>query len=128
MKIFTTFELADHSSKIQTLTFSMNDDFESQIEGLESSDTSLMAEDCAENNLVLKTAVKYWLGYGLYYPKIEAIDQDLLQAEFPKIILLHKNDPNLEFFTQFGHVVFDFEQYQQSVKELVYFATDVNYE
>ena len=128
MKIFTTFELADHSSKIQTLTFSMNDDFESQIAEFESSDTSLMAEECAENNLVLKTAVKYWLGYGLYYPNIEAIDQDLLQAKFPKIILLHQNDPNIEFFTQFGHVVFDFEQYQQSVMKLVYFATDVNYE
>lgn len=128
MKIFTTLELAENPSDIQTLTFSMDDDFESQIEGLESSDTSLMAEDCAENNLVLKTAVKYWLGYGLYYPKIEAIDQDLLQAKFPKIILLHKNDPNIEFFTQFGHVVFNFEQYQQSVMELVYFATDINYD
>lgn len=128
MKIFTTLELAENPSDIQTLTFSMNDDFESQIEELESSDTSLMAEDCAENNLVLKTAVKYWLGYGLYYPKIEAIDQDLLQAKFPKIILLHKNDPNIEFFTQFGYVVFNFDQYQQSVMELVYFATDINYD
>ncbi|MDM1762104.1 hypothetical protein [Acinetobacter sp. 251-1] len=128
MKIFTTLELAENPSNIQTLTFSMNDDFESQIEELESSDTSLMAEDCAENNSVLKTAVKYWLGYGLYYPNIEAIDQDLLQAKFPKIILLHQNDPNIEFFTQFGHVVFDFEQYQQSVMELVYFATDINYD
>lgn len=128
MKIFTTSECSEQSPKIQTLNLSIEDDLESQISALESSETSLMAEHYAENDVVLQTAVKHWLGYGLYYPKIEAINQDLLQAEFPKIILLNRDDPNIEFFSQFGLVVFDFEQYQQSIMELVYFASDAHHE
>ncbi len=123
MKIFNAVELSVEKSEIRQLDFHINEDFESYITTLESTDITLMAEQPSENNLVLETAVKHWLGYGLYYPKITELDQDLLRAHFPKIFLLKPNDPSVEEFSKFGQVVFDRNEYQHNVAQLVYFGS-----
>ncbi|KGT46525.1 hypothetical protein [Acinetobacter sp. HR7] len=81
----------------------------------------IMAEHENENHQVLQLAVQHWAGYGLYFPKLNQLDQKFLQAQFPKVFLLKTDDPNIAQFEQYGQVVFNSEEYQQEVKSLLYF-------
>ena len=80
----------------------------------------IMAETEHENSLVLSTAVEHWLGYGLIYPKLDQLDVSQLKQKYPKIILLDKNSTERDVFIQFGHVVFDWAEYQAETQKLVY--------
>ncbi|ALV71922.1 hypothetical protein N5I15_12420 [Acinetobacter johnsonii] len=76
---------------------------------------SILAEDISENNDVLSYAIECWIGYGLIYPKIENIKLDDLSKIIPKVFLLRNDDNNIKFFKNFGHVLFDFKEYEKEV-------------
>lgn len=111
------------SSRILELSMKISDDYKNEIKKLEQSvDISIMAEDTSENNIVLEEAVKNWAGYGLYYPDMTSIDQNYIAVQCPKIILLDPNSTLVEFFNQFGRVVFDEKEYKEAVSKLVYYV------
>ena len=127
MKIFNTIRLATGETEIQQFQVDQStDDIQMRIEHLQQAsdhdETVLMAEHATENNLVLDYAVKYWLGYGLYHPEFVQLDQKYLQARFPKIILLKPNHPDTKTFSNIGRVVFDFDEYQHQVEQLLYWV------
>ena len=127
MKIFNTIRLATGETEIQQFQVDQTtDNIQMQIEHLQQApdhdETVLMAEYAAENNLVLDYAIKYWLGYGLYHPEFAQLDQKNLQARFPKIILLKPNHPATETFAHVGRVVFDFDEYQHQVEQLLHWV------
>lgn len=120
MLIFNAFAVSNSKSQIRQFHVDSNDDYEAKIKILEPSDTALIAEYPAENNIVLNIAVKYWLGYGLYYPDIKEIDLSLLSSRIPKIILLTLNHPDTDVFSKFGQVVYDETEYRECVAQLVF--------
>ena len=127
MKIFYESRLLSNKSEISEISIDLNDDYQNKITELESStDISIMAENMSENNIVLEMAVKHWSGYGLYYPDITKLDQELLKIKCPKIILLKPNSTLTEIFTQFGRVIFDENEYSKSVSQLVYYLFDID--
>lgn len=105
----------------RSLQIQMADDDQHQI--LEFDPDVIMAETEHENNQVLALAVQHWLGYGLVYPKLHQLDISQLQQSYPKIILLDKNSPEHDVFAQYGQVVFDWDEYQVDVQNLVYHAS-----
>ena len=127
MKIFYESRLLSNKSEISEISIDLNDDYQNKITELGSStDISIMAENMSENNIVLEMAVKHWSGYGLYYPDITKLDQELLKIKCPKIILLKPNSALTEIFTQFGRVIFDENEYSKSVSQLVYYLFDID--
>ena len=96
----------------------MTDDCHDQVTAFDPD--VIMAETEHENSLVLSIAVQHWLGYGLVYPKLDQLDISQLQQRYPKIILLDENSPECDVFTQYGQVVFDWDEYQAEVQKLVY--------
>lgn len=102
----------------RSLQVQMTDDYQDQITAFDPD--VIMAETEHENSLVLSIAVEHWLGYGLIYPKLDQLDVSQLKQKYPKIILLDKNCLEPDVFTQFGHVVFDWDEYQVEVKKLIY--------
>lgn len=102
----------------RSLQIQMTDDCHDQV--TEFDPDVIMAETEHENSLVLSIAVQHWLGYGLVYPKLDQLDISQLQQRYPKIILLDENSPECDVFTQYGQVVFDWDEYQAEVQKLVY--------
>lgn len=124
MKIFNSIPLATGGTEIQQHQINLaTDDVQTLIQRLLQApnphETILMAEHPTENQFVLENAVRHWFGYGLYYPDLDQLDQNQLHADFPKIILLNPNDPMIETFTNMGHVVFDFDEYQYQIAQLL---------
>lgn len=106
-------KLGFRSSQIQVI-----DDCHYQVKAFDPD--VIMAETEYENSLVLSIAVQHWLGYGLVYPKLDQLGISQLQQRYPKIILLDENSPEREVFAQYGQVVFDWDEYQNEVQNLVY--------
>ena len=102
----------------RSLQIQMTDDCHDQVTAFDPD--VIMAETEHENSLVLSIAVQHWLGYGLVYPKLDQLDISQLQQRYPKIILLDENSPECDVFTQYGQVVFDWDEYQAEVQKLVY--------
>lgn len=123
MIIFTIKEQQTDLSEIIQLKINLQDDYEAQIKVLEPNETALMAESISENNLVLELAIRYWLSCGLYYPEYANLDPILLKKICPKIILLKKDDPSVDLFSQIGHVVFDEKEYIKETSQMVNFPT-----
>ena len=84
---------------------------------------SILAEDISENNDVLSYAIECWIGYGLIYPKIENIKLDDLSKIIPKVFLLRNDDNNIKFFKNFGHIVFNLNEYEKEVNHLIYYGS-----
>lgn len=119
-------KLFKHIDEYQEITITLEDDFKKIIQ--EFKPESIMAENQYENNTVLKEAFYNtdYVGYGLFYPDLEKINIDLLTKSIrsnPKIILLHSDNPNIEHIKKYGRVVFDFNEYQEEAKKLIYFAS-----
>ena len=123
MIIFTLKEHQTGVSENIQIKINSQDDYEAQINVLEPNETALMAEDISENNLVLELAIRYWLSCGLYYPEYVTLDPILLEKICPKIILLKKDDPSIDLFSQIGNVVFDEKEYIKETSQMVYFPT-----
>lgn len=123
MILFTLKEHQSGLSELIEIKINLEDDYEAQIAVLDCNDTVLIAESISENNLVLELAIRYWLSCGLYYPEYEKLDPILLEKICPKIILLKKDDPSVDLFSQTGHVVFDEKEYREEASQMVYFPT-----
>lgn len=104
----------------RSLQICMVDDDQNQISAFDPD--VIMAETKHENSQVLALAVQHWLGYGLFYPKLDQLDISQLQQSYPKIILLDENSPECDVFTQYGQVVFNWDEYQAETQKLVYHA------
>lgn len=105
----------------RSLQIQMTDDDQRQVTAFDPN--VIMAETEYENSQVLALAVQHWLGYGLVYPKLDQLDISQLQQRYPKIILLDENSSEHDAFTQYGQVVFDWDEYQAEVQKLVYHAS-----
>lgn len=102
----------------RSLQIQMTDDYQHQVTAFDPD--VIMAETEHENILVLSTAVEHWLAYGLIDPKLDQLDVSQLKQKYPKILLLDKNSTERDVFIQYGHVVFDWDEYQVEVKKLIY--------
>ena len=105
----------------RSLQIQMTDDCHDQVTAFDPD--VIMAETEHENSQVLALAVEHWLGYGLFYPKLDQLDISQLKQRYPKIILLDENSPERDVFTEYGQVVFNWDEYQTEVKKLVYHAS-----
>ena len=128
MKIFNLIQSVTATTEIQQLQINLHiDDLESLIQYLHQSsdhnEITLMAEHPAENQLVLDYATKYWFGCGLYHPDLNQLNQKQLYTYLPKIILLKPNDPHTDAFVHIGHVLFNEDEYQHQVKQLVHWVS-----
>jgi len=119
MQLLSAYDCAK-STKLgfRSLRIQMTDDYQHQITAFDPD--VIVAETEYENSLVLSIAVQHWLGYGLVYPKLDQLDISQLQQRYPKIILLDENSLEHDAFIQYGHVVFDWEEYQIEVQRLLY--------
>ena len=123
MILFTLKEHQSGPSEFIEMKINLKDDYEAQIAVLDCNDTVLIAESTSENNLVLELATRYWLSCGMYYPEYSKIDPNLLKVTCPKIVLLKKDDPSVDLFSQIGHVVFDEKEFREETSQMAYFPT-----
>lgn len=123
MILFTLKEHQSGPSEFIEMKINLEDDYEAKIAVLDCNDTVLIAESTSENNLVLELAIRYWLSCGMYYPEYSKIDPNLLNVTCPKIVLLKKDDPSVDLFSQIGHVVFDEKEFREETFQMVYFPT-----
>lgn len=119
MQLLSAYDCAKSATLgFRSLQIQVMDDYQHQIKAFDPD--VIVAETEYENSLVLSIAVQHWLGYGLVYPKLDQLDISQLQQRYPKIILLDENSPEHDAFIQYGHVVFDWEEYQVETQKLVY--------
>lgn len=122
MQLLSAYDCAKSTTLgFRSLQIQMTDDYQHQVTAFDPD--VIVAETEYENSLVLSIAVQHWLGYGLVYPKLDQLGISQLQQRYPKIILLDENSPESDVFTQYGQVVFNWDEYQAEVQKLVYHAS-----
>ena len=96
----------------------LNEDYENIIKKFEPE--ALLAEHQSENLVVLEQAVKNKISYGLFYPDIKHLDENLLAQRIPKVILLDENSASIEAFKKYGQVITDLTQYENIANDLIF--------
>lgn len=96
----------------------LNEDYENIIKKFEPE--ALLAEHQSENLVVLEQAVKNKISYGLFYPDIKHLDENLLAQRNPKVILLDENSTSVEAFKKYGQVIIDLTQYENIANDLIF--------
>lgn len=96
----------------------LNEDYENIIKKFEPE--ALLAEHQSENLVVLEQAVKNKISYGLFYPDIKHLDENLLAQRIPKVILLDENSTSIEAFKKYGQVIIDLTQYENIANDLIF--------
>ena len=118
MKLLSLLELNSNQSRFKECKVGLDNDYDEIIEAFKPD--LIMAEHISENTVVLEQAIKNWSAYGLFYPDITTIDLELLFYKFPKIFLLDNDSEFTSFFEEFGKVVLNMIDYQESCYELIY--------
>lgn len=96
----------------------LNEDYENIIKKFEPE--ALLAEHQSENLVVLEQAVKNKISYGLFFPDIKHLDENLLAQRIPKVILLDENSTSIEVFKKYGQVIIDLTQYANIANDLIF--------
>ncbi|WOE42801.1 hypothetical protein [Acinetobacter chinensis] len=118
MKLLSLLELNSNQSRFKECKVGLDNDYDEIIEAF--NPDFIMAEHIGENTVVLEQAIKNWSAYGLFYPDIKTIDQELVSYQFPKVFLLDIESEFTSFFAGFGKVVLNMIDYQKSCYELIY--------
>lgn len=118
VKLLSLLELNSNQSRFKECKVGLDNDYDEIIEAF--NPDFIMAEHIGENTVVLEQAIKNWSAYGLFYPDIKTIDQELVSYQFPKVFLLDIESEFTSFFAGFGKVVLNMIDYQKSCYELIY--------
>ena len=86
MKLLSLLELNSNQSIFKECKVGLDSDYDEIIEAF--NPDLIMAEHIGENTVVLEQAIKNWSAYGLFYPDITKINQELISYQFPKTFLL----------------------------------------
>jgi hypothetical protein len=118
VKLLSLLELNSNQSIFKECKVGLDNDYDEIIEAF--NPDLIMAEHIGENTVVLEQAIKNWSAYGLFYPDITTINQELISYQFPKIFLLDNESEFTSFFEGFGKVVLNMIDYQKSCYELIF--------
>lgn len=118
MKLLSLLELNSNQSRFKECKVELDNDYDEIIEAF--NPDLIMAEHIGENTVVLEQAIKNWSAYGLFYPDMTTIDQELISFQFPKIFLLDNESEFTSFFEGLGKVVLNIVDYQKSCYELIF--------
>lgn len=118
MKLLSLLELNSNQSIFKECKVGLDNDYDEIIEAF--NPDLIMAENIDENTVVLEQAIKNWSAYGLFYPDITKINQELIYYWFPKIFLLDNESEFTSFFEGFCKVVLNMIDYQKSCYELIF--------
>ena len=86
MKLLSLLELNSNQSIFKECKVGLDNYYDEIIEVF--NPDLIMAEHIGENTVVLEQAIKNWSAYGLFYPDITTINQELISYQFPKTFLL----------------------------------------
>ena len=118
MKLLSLLELNSNQSIFKECKVGLDNYYDEIIEAF--NPDLIMAEHIGENTVVLEQAIKKWSAYGLFYPDITTINQELISYQFPKTFLLDNESEFTSFFEGFGKVVLNMIDYQKSCYELIF--------
>ena len=118
MKLLSSLDLNSNQSRFKECKVGLDNDYDEVIEAF--NPDLIMAEHIGENTVVLEQAIKNWSAYGLFYPDITTINQELIFYQFPKIFLLDNESEFTNFFEGFGKVVLNMIDYKKSCYELIF--------
>jgi len=118
VKLLSLLELNSDQPIFKECKVGLDNDYDEIIEVF--NPDLIMAEHIDENTVVLEQAIKNWSAYGLFYPDITTINQELISYQFPKIFLLDNESEFTSFFEGFGKVVLNMIDYQKSCYELIF--------